>query len=141
MTYAPEAIWDPEIGAYVVYWTSSLYPARSHFTTDRGDPKGRWPLTRNQTLFATTRDFVGFSQPGVMSGREGHGTLDAVIIRDDEDGFYSTTALCVIVFQRALALRHTGPVLRRTFTKSVRSLCWPRKRSGSWLLQVLRITR
>ena len=88
MTYAPEAIWDPEIGAYVVYWTSSMYPADSYFTPDKGDPKGRWPLTRNQTLFATTRDFVTFSQAGVMSGREGHGTLDAVIIRDDEDGFY-----------------------------------------------------
>lgn len=88
MTYAPEAIWDPEIGAYVVYWTSSIYPSDSYFTTDREDPKGRWPLTRNQTLFATTRDFVSFSQPGVMSGREGHGTLDAVMIRDDEDGFY-----------------------------------------------------
>lgn len=88
MTYAPEAIWDPEIGAYVVCWTSSMYPADTYFTTDREDPKGRWPLTRNQTLFATTRDFVSFSQPGVMSGREGHGTLDAVMIRDDEDGFY-----------------------------------------------------
>lgn len=88
MTYAPEAIWDPEIGAYVVYWTSSLYPADSYFTANKADPKGRWPLTRNQTLFATTRDFVTFSQPEVMSGREGHGTLDAVIIRDEEDGFY-----------------------------------------------------
>lgn len=26
MTYAPKSIWDPEIGAYVVYWTSLLYP-------------------------------------------------------------------------------------------------------------------
>ena len=66
MTYAPEAIWDPEIGAYVVYWTSSLYPADSYFTANKADPKGRWPLTRNQTLFATTRDFVTFSQPEVI---------------------------------------------------------------------------
>jgi hypothetical protein len=88
MTYAPEAIWDPSVGAYVVYWTSSMYPRGTHFTTDRADPNGRFPLTRNQTLYATTRDFVTFTPPRPMSDRPGHGTLDAVIIRDERRGDY-----------------------------------------------------
>jgi hypothetical protein len=88
MTFAPEAIWDPSIGAYVVYWTSSMYAPGTHFTTKRDDPKRRFPLTRNQTLYATTRDFVTFTPPQVMIDRPDHGTLDAVIIRDETDGSY-----------------------------------------------------
>ena len=87
MTFAPEAIWDDEIQAYVVYWTSSMYPAGTHFTPDQTDPNGRFPLTRNQTLYTTTRDFVTFTPWEIMSNRPGHGTLDAVIIEDDE-GYY-----------------------------------------------------
>lgn len=88
MTFAPEVIWDEAIGAYVVYWTSSLYPAGTHFTADRTDPKGRFPLTRNQTLYTTTRDFVTFTPPRVLIDRPNHGTLDAVVIRDPKDGAY-----------------------------------------------------
>jgi hypothetical protein len=88
MAYAPEAIWDPSIEAYVVYWTSSLYASGTRFTTDRDDPKGRFPLTRNQTLYSTTRDFVTFTPARVMSGRPNHGTLDAVIVRDEKRGDY-----------------------------------------------------
>jgi hypothetical protein len=87
MTYAPEAIWDPEIGAYVVYWTSAMYPEGTYYTPDKEDPNGRFPLTRGQTLYATTRDFVTFTPAKVMSGRPGHGTLDPVIIPDGK-GYY-----------------------------------------------------
>ncbi|MDG4757359.1 hypothetical protein [Micromonospora sp. WMMD710] len=48
---------------------------------DRTDPNGHYPRTRNQTLYATTRDFVTFTPPQVMSNRPGHGTLDAVTPR------------------------------------------------------------
>ncbi|MEV4766825.1 immunoglobulin-like domain-containing protein [Micromonospora chokoriensis] len=88
MTFAPEAIWDASIGAYVVYWTSSVYPTGTYYTPDRTDPNGRYPLTRNQTLYTTTRDFVTFTPAQVMIDRPGHGTLDAVVIQDDEDGSY-----------------------------------------------------
>lgn len=87
MAYAPEAIWDREIGAYVVYWTSSLYREGTYYTPNITDPNGRYPLTRNQILYATTRDFIVFSPAKVMSGRRGHGTLDAVITHG-EDGTY-----------------------------------------------------
>ncbi|MEU8254398.1 immunoglobulin-like domain-containing protein [Micromonospora inaquosa] len=88
MAFAPEASWDESIGAYVVYWTSSVYAPGTYYTPDRADPRGRFPLTRNQTLYATTRDFVTFTPAQVMCGRPHHGTLDAVIIRDDTDGSY-----------------------------------------------------
>ncbi|GAM43325.1 arabinosidase [Talaromyces pinophilus] len=88
MTFAPEAIWDPEIGAYVVFWTSSMYPADSYYTEDPNDPKRRYPLTRNQTLYATTRDFVTFTPAKVMSGRPNHGTLDACMVLEEETGYY-----------------------------------------------------
>ncbi|MEO8000151.1 MAG: glycoside hydrolase family 43 protein, partial [Gemmatimonadaceae bacterium] len=88
MTFAPEAIWDPAIQAYVVYWTSSMYDAGTHFSMNRSDPKGRLPITRNQTLYATTRDFVNFTPPQVMINRPAHGTLDAVIIGDDAREFF-----------------------------------------------------
>lgn len=88
MTFAPEAIWNPAIGAYVVYWTSSVYEPGTSFTPNRSDQHRRVPVTRNQTLYTTTRDFVTFTPAQVMSGRPGHGTLDAVIIRDAETGYY-----------------------------------------------------
>src|SRR5699024_3919460 len=46
---------------------------------------GRFPLTRNVTMYALTRDFVTFTPAQVLSARPGHGTLDAVTVRD-EDG-------------------------------------------------------
>ena len=88
MAFAPEAIWDDSLGCYVVTWTSSMYPSGTRFSEDRSDPNGRYPLTRNQTLYATTRDFVTFSPPRVLIDRPGHGTLDAVTIRDEGDGMY-----------------------------------------------------
>jgi hypothetical protein len=88
MTYAPEAIWDPEIAAYVVYWTSSLYAPGTRFTNDTSDALRRYPLTRNEIMYSTTRDFISFTPAQIMSGRPNHGTLDAVIIQNEEDGYY-----------------------------------------------------
>jgi hypothetical protein len=88
MTYAPEAIWDSEIGAYVVYWTSSMYPAGTYFTTNTSDPNRRYPLTPNKAMYATTRDFINFTPAKVMSGRLNHGTLDAVISKNDASSYY-----------------------------------------------------
>jgi hypothetical protein len=88
MAFAPEAIWDTTIGAYVVYWTSSMYTPGTYFTPNPDDPKRRFPITRNQTLYTTTRDFATFTPPQVMSNRPGHGTLDAVVIRDEKTGYY-----------------------------------------------------
>jgi Glycosyl hydrolases family 43 len=44
-TYAPEAVWDDSIGAYVVFWTSKL-DNNNYYTP----------------MYATTRDFVTFTE-------------------------------------------------------------------------------
>lgn len=86
MAFAPEAIWAPELGSYVVTWTSSLYPPGSRYREDRSG--GRFPLTRNVTMFALTRDFVTFTPAQVLSDRAGHGTLDAVTVHGDDGASY-----------------------------------------------------
>ncbi|KAB5515352.1 hypothetical protein GE09DRAFT_903903, partial [Coniochaeta sp. 2T2.1] len=88
MTYAPEATWDPAIGAYVVFWTSSLYPADTHYSANQSDPKGRYPLTHNEIMYATTRDFRTFTPAKVLSGRRNYGTLDATIVLNKVTGYY-----------------------------------------------------
>ena len=55
-TWAPEAYWSAELGAYVVFWASKLYADRR---------PGHTGNTYNRMLYATTRDFVTFSEPKV----------------------------------------------------------------------------
>ena len=107
MTFAPEAIWDPEIGAYVVYWSSAIYPEGTYYTTDLDDPNRRdtdslrWG--RNVTYYTTTRDFVNFTPSQVMYDRggpdgigtgtwiTGYGNLDPQITYNPDDGYYYKT--------------------------------------------------
>ncbi|WP_205328493.1 glycoside hydrolase family 43 protein [Glycomyces sp. YM15] len=73
-TWAPEAIWDPDQGAYLVHWSSKLYRDARH----EGE-------SYNRIMCATTRDFREFSQPRVWVDR-GWNTIDATVI--DHDGAY-----------------------------------------------------
>jgi hypothetical protein len=52
-TYAPEAVWDASIGAYVVFWTSKI-GSNDYFTP----------------MYATTRDFVTFTEAQVWQPGE-----------------------------------------------------------------------
>ncbi len=52
-TYAPEAVWDASIGAYVVFWTSKI--ANNDYFTP---------------MYATTRDFVTFTEAQVWQPGE-----------------------------------------------------------------------
>ncbi|HXH78699.1 OmpL47-type beta-barrel domain-containing protein [Nocardioides sp.] len=79
-TWAPEAFYDEAAGEYVVYWASALYP-----TTDQA---GRDIATSYQRmLYATTRDFVTFSEPkpwiDVKRGT-GRGMIDATVVQDGD---------------------------------------------------------
>ncbi|MGK9220153.1 MULTISPECIES: immunoglobulin-like domain-containing protein [unclassified Microbacterium] len=77
-TWAPEAYWDEELDTYVVYWASNLY--------DTTDPADRTAVTYNRMMYATTDDFVTFSEarPWVDVKRgTGRGTIDATIARVD----------------------------------------------------------
>jgi hypothetical protein len=52
-TYAPEAVWDDAIGAYVVFWTSKI-GSNDYFTP----------------MYATTRDFVTFTEAQIWQPGE-----------------------------------------------------------------------
>lgn len=52
-TYAPEAVWDESIGAYVVFWTSKL-DSNNFFTP----------------MYTTTRDFVTFTEAQIWQPGE-----------------------------------------------------------------------
>lgn len=80
MTWAPEASYDPTIGAYVVYWTSTLYKDAEHRVEDGNGP---------QILRATTRDFRTFSTPvpwfkaaDVPGAVKAKGMIDATVLKD-----------------------------------------------------------
>jgi GH43 family beta-xylosidase len=80
MTWAPEATYDPTIGAYVVYWTSTLYKDAAHTVEDGEGP---------QILTATTRDFRTFTTPtpwfkaaDVPGAVRAKGMIDATVMKD-----------------------------------------------------------
>lgn len=84
-TWAPEAYWDDELGRYVVFWASNLYPGT--------DPASRTAVTYNRMMYATTDDFVTFSEPQVWSDVKrgtGLGLIDSTVAKVD-DTFYRFT--------------------------------------------------
>lgn len=82
-TWAPEAFYDEQRGEYVVYWASALYPTADTASRDIN-------TSYQQMLYATTRDFVTFSDPkpwiDVKRGT-GRGMIDATVVKDG-DTFY-----------------------------------------------------
>ncbi|WFE27721.1 family 43 glycosylhydrolase [Solwaraspora sp. WMMD791] len=107
-TWAPEAYYDPTIGAYVVFWASKLY------ADDDPDHTGN---TYNKMLYATTRDFHTFSEPQVWVD-PGYSVIDSTVI--DHDGVYyrftkdernnssSTPCSKFILAETSTSLRDTG---------------------------------
>ncbi|CAL9431471.1 hypothetical protein SUDANB6_02056 [Streptomyces sp. enrichment culture] len=79
-TWAPEAYWDDELDAYVVFWASKLY------ADDDPDHTGS---TYNRMLYATTEDFRTFSEPKVWHD-PGHSVIDSTVIRHG-DTYYRYT--------------------------------------------------
>ncbi|MCH7230264.1 RICIN domain-containing protein [Glycomyces sp. L485] len=73
-TWAPEAYWDPTQNAFVVYWASKLYS-----TSDHSDN------TYHRMMYATTTDFVNFSEAQVWVDK-GYSTIDSTIA--EHDGTY-----------------------------------------------------
>jgi glycosyl hydrolase family 43/aBig family protein/concanavalin A-like lectin/glucanase superfamily protein len=71
-TWAPEAYWSPELGAYVVYWASKIYAANDPQHTGN---------TYNRMLYATTRDFRTFS-PTKTWQDFGSSRIDSTVISD-----------------------------------------------------------
>jgi hypothetical protein len=71
-TWAPEAFWDPERQAYVVFWASKIYDDASHSNS-----------TYHQMMYAMTRDFVHFSEAKVWVDA-GYSTIDSTIIKHND---------------------------------------------------------
>lgn len=81
-TWAPEATWSPELGQYIVYWASNLYPTADRTTWKNAD-------SYNRMMYAMTRDFVTFDEPQVwidVQRAPGYGTIDSAVIR--HEGMY-----------------------------------------------------
>ena len=79
-TWAPEAYYDEGIGAYVVFWASKLYA--------ESDPD-HTGSTYNRMMYATTRDFVTFTEPQVWQD-PGKSVIDSTVLKDG-DTYYRFT--------------------------------------------------
>jgi len=83
-TWAPEAYWDDELQTYVMYWASNLY--------DTTDASTRTTPSYNRMMYATTDDFITFSEPQVWidvdrRGQAGAGSID-VSVTEFEGDYY-----------------------------------------------------
>ncbi|MBR5535215.1 MAG: family 43 glycosylhydrolase [Clostridia bacterium] len=75
-TWAPEAIYDEETKQYVIFWSSSVL--------SNGGKKS--------VFYATTRDFVTFSEPKVFVDGSGDSTvIDTSMVRGDDGKYYRFT--------------------------------------------------
>lgn len=77
-TWAPEAIYDPVTGEYIVFWASSMKNTETY-----GDYNGRPAGQYNVMYYATTRDFYNFSEPKVMID-ESLPTIDTTFIEHND---------------------------------------------------------
>lgn len=79
-TWAPEAYWDDDLQQYVVFWASKIYA--------ENDP-GHTGSTYNRMLYATTRDFVTFSEAKTWQDI-GSSRIDSTVIKEG-DSYYRFT--------------------------------------------------
>jgi len=79
-TWAPEAYYDTDIEAYVVFWASSLYEE---------DDTEHTGATYHRMLYATTQDFVTFSEPQIWQDA-GTSRIDSTVLKEG-DQYYRFT--------------------------------------------------
>ncbi len=72
-TWALEAYWDEDLQQFVVFWASKIYAE---------DDPNHTGSTYNRMLYATTRDFVTFSEAKVWQDI-GSSRIDSTVIEDD----------------------------------------------------------
>ncbi|KAL0940117.1 Xylosidase/arabinosidase 2 [Colletotrichum truncatum] len=104
-TWAPEAYYDEEIGAYVVFWASTLYEP-----TD----VDRTGATYQRMFYATTRDFVTFSDAQIWQDGNGLSRIDSTVIKSGDtyyrftkDEGYNGTGCSDIIQESSKSLRAT----------------------------------
>ncbi|KAI5193660.1 glycoside hydrolase family 43 protein [Aureobasidium subglaciale EXF-2481] len=103
-TWAPEAYYDESIGSYVVFWASSLYNSTD---VNRTEP------TYHRMLYATTRDFVTFSEPQIWQDA-GLSRIDSTILKEGsiyyrftKDEGAAATGCTDIIQEKSTSLRAT----------------------------------
>lgn len=103
-TWAPEAYYDDDLGAYIVFWASSLYAETD--TAHTGS-------TYHRMLYVTTRDFITFSDPVVWQDA-GMSRIDSTILKSNDvyyrftkDEGASGTGCSDIIQERSTSLRAT----------------------------------
>lgn len=79
-TWAPEAYYDTDINAYVVFWASSLYDEKD--TAHTGN-------SYHRMLYATTTDFKTFSEPKIWQDA-GTARIDSTVLKEG-DQYYRFT--------------------------------------------------
>lgn len=73
-TWAPEAYYDDAIGAYAVFWASSLY--------DESDTN-HTGTSYNRMLYATTQDFITFTSPQIWQDA-GTSRIDSTVLKSGD---------------------------------------------------------
>lgn len=77
MTWAPEAFYDANAGEYVVYWSSRVFLDATRPYDKTGTPD----YTYSKVMYATTRDFVTFSDAKIW--QDAGDRIDSTMIEDD----------------------------------------------------------
>jgi len=97
MTWAPEAYWDAEAGEFVVYWSSRIYLDGTRPYDKAGTPNS----TYSKVMYATTRDFVTFSEAKVW--QDAGDRIDSTMIEDDGTYYRFTKEVtgCVDILQES----------------------------------------
>lgn len=80
MTWAPEAYWDDDLQAYVLFFASRIYKDDAHTDTD-------WYA---QMFYVITRDFVTYTYPPATWQNTGHARIDSTVMKID-DYYYRFT--------------------------------------------------
>ena len=70
-TWAPEAFYDEDLGEYLVFWASAIYAA---------DDPGHTGQSYQRMMYATTRDFVTFSEAKIWQDA-GYARIDTTVLR------------------------------------------------------------
>ncbi len=104
-TWAPKALYDESLGAYVVFWASKVYDASDFRHTGS---------SYNKMFFSTTRDFVSFTEPEIWYD-PGTSVIDSTVLKvglnyhrfTKDEG--ATTGCPDIVHEKSSDLRAVSP--------------------------------
>jgi len=81
-TWAPEAYWDDDLDAYVMYWASAIYDQ----ATDPDHAAGQY----QRLVYATTQDFITFTAPQIWQDESPNGRIDSTVL-EEADVYYRFT--------------------------------------------------